>query len=1011
MNDQSENQTTAKARGRSPFAIAAVVLGALAVLLVYGLAAWLYRFDMSSSLAIVQMMVRDIIHGGARPAFVYGQPAIGALEPLANALTFRCFGGTTTALQIGTLLFSLAALFFTSRMAHRVGGAWGVAAALAFCAFAPVEFLHASTVPQGGAGVLIFCTAALLDLGAWLITDTRTKQSQRKSPYSVPLVFALAFLSGIGFWSNGLVVPAIAAVGIAILVFAPRLFRRPLFWIAGLVGFLLGSAPFWVWNFRNGMTSFRAVAPLITLDGVSVVRNASALFSERWPALFNVTQSAPFWRTLVLLASVIPILAVFSLLPFPRKRFARQRSFREPLPDGAKVQLGLLLVYLILFALARIGLALAPTDASRYLLPVIPVLAVLFGTACTGHCSRPMQIASILALVVLIGWQACGFATALGKRPADVRRHEQAQQVVEMLRDGQQKTAFAPTEFYACNVIGNDGAVVFSDPLHEPLPRFREALERDDSPAVLNDCHKAAIWAKASGGTLRETDLDGIRIATDIVPPSTAVHEVPASRWRAATNARGHELTSTLTDRSMRQPVHLGKQDVFTIDLKETTPLCGIRLFAQSAPFLEGFSLYGRSSTNAPYRPLTPMIPDTGSAWSGPRFYQYQGPFPREARFATEELESLQIRFSTTPETPCGELFDLQLLSPTTNATSTLREALPSLVALLRRQGVQRLYASRWTAHQISAATHGAIRTNWDESDTDDPASTAITLDIFTAVLMDEAGILSLREAFRSHGFLMREIPIPPFGALFIPESNQRIPLGPRTPTGVVFCENYALNFPDYDWLRQALDALPQPIPGKALEDLYEREPEAIPLLQAFLSTTSDEKTGTRIWNERQALTRPTIGAGFPASFKGDITWHGARIIDNSMTRDAQDRPEAIVIRSFWSAPLSASGNAVDLVYTLFTSDAEGNRISSRHAFPLANLTTDSINEHGEKCWHTDSFLPLPGTPSDHVWSLSIALQDKAFPFRLRSVKTDLPTRRNGVILNDAVFFSQAPSF
>ena len=248
-----------------PSSVALAVLVALFVG-VRLLTAWILRFEVNGDLAIVQMMVRDMASGGPLPAFFSGQAYMGSLEPVSNTLFHLLLGRTNFGLELGTAVFSVLMAVAVVRMARRAGGNWATVAALAFCIVGPLPFAHYAVSPRGGYGVLLFTTAGLLDVGAQLICKERSEGRLR---FALPL--AAGLLAGIGFWCNQLVFPAAATVALCILIRAPRLLVRLRLWLGGILGFAVGSAPFWFWNARNEWESFGLAGSLV-FDSISTAR-------------------------------------------------------------------------------------------------------------------------------------------------------------------------------------------------------------------------------------------------------------------------------------------------------------------------------------------------------------------------------------------------------------------------------------------------------------------------------------------------------------------------------------------------------------------------------------------------------------------------------------------------------------------------------------------------------------------------------------------------------------------
>ena len=439
--------------------------------------AWILRSEVNGDLAIVQMMVRDMASGGPIPAFFYGQAYMGSLEPIANTIFHILFGRTDFGTELGTALFAVLSAVAVVRMARRTGGEWAAVAALALLVVGPTPFAHYAVSPRGGYGVLLFTTAWLLDIGTQLIVEERRDGRCRHA-----LCIVAGLLAGIGFWCNQLVFPAVAAVTVGIALFAPRLLRRARLWLGGIIGFAVGSAPFWIWNARNGWESFQMSGSLV-FDRVAVCRNVLALAAGRWPMLFDAAAPrAPRAAALaVVVASLIlPALALRAFAPLPRRIHPDER----PLPKGAKEQLAVIVIFLAAFLGCYVCSHFAVFATPRYLLPTVPALAVLAGAACSSTRFRSANMLAVALLVFLVGWQVRAFAGLVARGCGDAARKAGYREAVEYLEGKGTDVAYCSFRHNSLNLCGN---VAFTDNALERVPALRRRAELADSPAIVED--------------------------------------------------------------------------------------------------------------------------------------------------------------------------------------------------------------------------------------------------------------------------------------------------------------------------------------------------------------------------------------------------------------------------------------------------------------------------------------------------------------------------------------------
>ena len=1024
-----------------PISASTIVLGILTVLFVAMrlFTAWIMRFEVNGDLAIVQMMVRDMASGGPIPAFFSGQAYMGSLEPIANAVFHLLFGRTNFGTALGTAFFMALAVIAVARMARRAGGEWAAVAALAFLVLGPMPFVHYAISPRGGYGVLLFTTAALLDVGAKLICEER---DSGRCGFRPALMAGL--LVGIGFWCNQLVFPATAAVAFAILLFAPRLLSRPRLWFGGIIGFAIGSAPFWTWNARNGWESFQMAGSLV-FDYVVAGRNLTLLVAERWPALFGVNPpyASRLSATAIMAASVIlPALALRVFAPLPRRIHPDER----PLPPGAKVQLSLCLFFLAFFLGCFLCSHFALSGSPRYLLPVVPVFAVLAGAACTSIRFRSANFLGIALLSLLVVWQFRQLPNLVAKGIRDSAKTAGYREAAEYLAGKGTDVAYCAFRHNSLNLSG--GGVAFTDSNLERVPAFRRRAELADTPAVVDDFLGIARWAVASGGSICATNVGGLRIATDIVPPPYNVVELPIGQADVLVN--GHSVDDALNDRDFVTAWELdGNRGEIEISLGESRPVCGVRCLVSGFDGDGNLRVFGRDSPDAPFHPLAPSVPNVACRWSGPRFYP--DPFCQimESRFQSSDVESVRIVFNfNVTDGAIRKVREVQVLTPSTAESpaspTEWHAAVGSLVDTLRRHGVNRLYASRWIANAVSEKTDGSIWTNYDP-DLHPKATGApnprtrpkpVVLDGFTALLVSPSGAPAMRIALEKSWIKMREVHAGSLGILFITESIQIFPQGLGDPIGFIFDPDCPAFFPSADWEELVFEEPPN-VPNLVLPDY----PPTVPWLRLSLELHPTDNEAVSLRQALDVLTEPMLGGD--ARFADIHVWRGVRVLDYGV----RALPGGFVrLRHYWSSPRRAlpDGRLRAFVHFIgpdgyrFQDDfaldipPEGPDTTGREEMVPLSIVPDSVLNgsvphsrylairhlfgrlaasvlngsvphsrypvNAEVLWHVDRRVAIPEDAPPGIYEMRVGLYDAVFSSKRLHIDTRLPHRRNAVI-------------
>jgi F5/8 type C domain/Dolichyl-phosphate-mannose-protein mannosyltransferase len=363
-----------------------------------------------SDSAIIALMAMHELRGKFY-AFYWGQSYMGSLESLGVVPFFALFGVSDVTLSMGLLPWYVFFAVFLYLVTRRCGGPLAGALAAWLLAFAPPYVQYQQIMPRGDYPETLAFGTILLWLVLRVSHDELTSASERRN------LLAIGFVAGLAFWTNWLVFPYFAVVGIYLLLHDWRLPIRPVM-LPMLAAFLLGSLPFWVHNVRHGFETFSFVADVQTAEGrrlalAYAVRGAipmllgfydlSERFAWGWPG-----------RALTGLAVVG---ATALLVGLRRSWWALVRGrVRETHPVVA-----LLLLVVAMVGIYSVGLP-GRFHVARYLLPIVTSTLALTALAVTWLSARSRALAALAltALLVFYGLQIVEFRKGLatgGERP------------------------------------------------------------------------------------------------------------------------------------------------------------------------------------------------------------------------------------------------------------------------------------------------------------------------------------------------------------------------------------------------------------------------------------------------------------------------------------------------------------------------------------------------------------------------------------------------------------------
>ncbi|HEX2351104.1 MAG TPA: hypothetical protein VHI51_21920 [Ktedonobacterales bacterium] len=223
---------------------------------------------LNSDEATMGLMGSDVALRGSRPIFTYAQDYIGALQAYLAAPLDALLGPTPLALRVVTTLEMVAFLLVVYALARAL---WSPAVALlsvALLALGP-EWALLRELQAGAAAQETLLFGALVVWLAYLRLRAGQARPRRALLITLALDLAVGLAVGLGLWSDFLFLPYVAAALLALTclglrdvrVGALRLSRALGEAALGVVGFLIGAAPFIVANISShGRTLSHALA-------------------------------------------------------------------------------------------------------------------------------------------------------------------------------------------------------------------------------------------------------------------------------------------------------------------------------------------------------------------------------------------------------------------------------------------------------------------------------------------------------------------------------------------------------------------------------------------------------------------------------------------------------------------------------------------------------------------------------------------------------------------------------
>jgi hypothetical protein len=335
--------------------------------------------------AVAGLMAKHIAEGRDFPVFFYGQAYFGALEPYLNGILLYLFGFRPNLIYVLPLVFSVTVVFIEYAWVKRFFGANTALESAILIAVAPVPYLRETLFASGG-----FCLALFLQIAAaWLYIDLYYSRTIANRKF---LVFC--FVSGLLFWVWQIYIPIFFILLLVWLCAPPSLSFR--FLILGIMLFMVGSAPLWLYNLAYSGTTFVEV-----FGKFAAADSDKGLASLARGFLGNRLWNARYYLETLLSAMsagnyllLLP-LAIGSIIAL-RQTSPRMFRFGQPIPAEQLV------------ALLTIVILIVGHRASRYLMiaPLLLLPLMFMGLRQLGRWPIRIFLALAIATNLMTFWQA-----------------------------------------------------------------------------------------------------------------------------------------------------------------------------------------------------------------------------------------------------------------------------------------------------------------------------------------------------------------------------------------------------------------------------------------------------------------------------------------------------------------------------------------------------------------------------------------------------------------------------
>lgn len=950
--------------------------------------AWSMRYSVNGDFGIVALMARHMAMGTDYPALCYGMAYMGGLEPgLATllALVFRvevsAFVVNLGTALVGALLLPVLYVFGRDAGSRRAG-----LMAMLYCLVGSDTNFHYAVAPRGG--YMSMMVGGLLALWVACRIATRARRGA-----AVPWLWFLGMglAAGLAWWATQLSIVFLAAAG-AVLLLANRWSRLWRGAAPALVGFLLGGLPWWTWNLTHHWGSFDFGGSL----GRVPFREGLTSFGQLF---LQVVEVAPRFTGFDLLrGSVLAGMIVYAagLLLSARNRASRDERFffRMAIP------------FLALFmVLAYSTSHYVRAHASRYLLPIVPGVALVAGLAGDALLRRFRWPWGWVAFLLILPPHILSLpglsGTAREDRPRwDLAARLEAEAAPEC--DGLFLGDYY--QFHWINFASRERVCVASPPAERYAPYAKRA-ELAERPAYLADYGTLHAFLHGTRGASRQKVVGGVLVDYDVTPAAADWDYVEPAQVVDIRDAEGRSCRDALLDLAMdssRMIVlapHASESLTFT--LRDTVPVCGLRWFSQSGEYPREVSIEGRAASEAPWVTLLPGTETTPYFWSG-SYVKLDGvQYFQEFRFPVPAggIRELRVTFlgsARDEETLC--LSEVLLL----RQTADVRPSYPAVarcVEAVRAAGTRECYAPRWLAERLVVATSNTLTTLVPSSlartvhevpvgDSICPHPLQFARD--TALFMDARDAPRSREALGRVGLSWREMSLGTITLLAVradpAAARDGLPRGYWTEHGYFGAnENKERAQMAFSAAGSATNRV------ELLQEALRLYPRHQPARQALIEALTAAGRADEAARQVAELRSTTL----PASRVGVRFANGVELLGLNVVPTTALPGQWIELTYFWKCPASVDSEKLAAFVHL---TAGANRFQDDHVLLRSVPPEDLRYQPFDEVFTEVRPVAVPAALPPGTYRVSMGLLDRTTEKRLH-VKTELPQKRNAVAL------------
>lgn len=501
---------------------------------------------------------------GEFPVFQWGLAYMGDIQSYFDAFLFYLFGPSRLVVDIVPVIISLFFIVITYLLGKEIFGEKGGILSALFASVAPFYLsIHGGWARYGYMETLLFGSFILL------ITLRLSKAEDRKDRGR--LLILLGFVSGIGFWTNFLIITYFPAVGLYLLIKDRRIFKKETF--LAIPSFILGSLPVWIYNLRH---SFASLGILEVGHKEPFIKNLKGLILVGMPEIIGVkTPDGTMIYGISYIILAIYLLSFIYLIIKGIKDFIPAPSALSPKGRGQRVRgggTGLILLFFLSFFLifSASGFGSSVWGTRRYLLPlysVAPVILCLLLIRIKEH-SKPLMTGIALFILSINSYgniKDYAFIDQKGFKEYKERRRIE-REIFNFMKGKEVVHSYVLDYWLGPRLTFDSGEeIIFAQPLGDRNPDYTRRINEAKNFSYLIGINMAVDFEESLKRIMAgyEKKVFGeYLLFYSIKPPSMGFKEIPRDGWSASASeemryikdAYDRDMTTRAVSRNAQMP-------------------------------------------------------------------------------------------------------------------------------------------------------------------------------------------------------------------------------------------------------------------------------------------------------------------------------------------------------------------------------------------------------------------------------------------------------------------------